>query len=189
MKRSALFLLTSVVAAAGVQAQSFDDQARVRRVEPQYQSVSVPRQECTSQWVQESRPVAQSGRNYGGLAVGGVTGAVLGSQVGNGNGRTAASAVGAVVGALAGEHIANQAGWGGGYGQQGGYYDPNPREVRSCRTVYDSQNQLTGYRVEYEYRGQVYTTVTREHPGRTVPVRVSVAPLERGYDHRPHAAY
>ena len=35
-----------------------------------------------------------------------------------------------------------------------------------------------GYQVEYEYRGQIYSTVTRENPGRTLPVRVSVAPVE-----------
>lgn len=182
MKRSALFLLTAVVATAGVQAQGFDDRARVRRVEPQYQTVSVPRQECTSQWVQDApQPVAQSHRNYGGLAVGGVAGAVLGNQVGKGNGRVAATAVGAVVGALAGEHIANQAGWGWG-AQPQQVYQPAPREVRSCRTVYDQQSQVNGYRVDYEYRGQVYSTVTREHPGQYMPVRVSVAPVEQGYD-------
>jgi hypothetical protein len=32
--------------------------------------------------------------------------------------------------------------------------------------------------VTYEYHGQEYTTVTRDQPGRTLPVRVSVTPLE-----------
>lgn len=196
MTRSALLFLSAVAAVTGAQARSFDDMARVHRVDPQYRSVSVPRQECTSQWVHDApRPVAQHHRNYGGLALGGVAGAVLGSQVGKGKGRSAATAVGAVVGALAGEHLANQAGWNGGYAQggyaQGGYYEPQPqpREVRSCHTVHDTQNQLTGYRVEYEYRGQLYTTVTREHPGRTIPVRVSAQPVERHRFDRPYASY
>jgi len=172
MKRSAILCLTTLLA-AGAQAQTFNDTARVRNVNPQYENVSVPRNECTSQWVTEQQPVAAS-RNYGGLAVGGVAGALLGNQVGKGHGREAATAVGAVVGALAGEHFANQNGW-GGYQQAS---QPEQRQVQNCRTVNDVQTRLTGYQVEYEYRGQVYSTVTRENPGRTLPVRVSVAPVE-----------
>ncbi|ABE43885.1 glycine zipper 2TM domain-containing protein [Polaromonas sp. JS666] len=173
MKRSAILCLTTLLA-AGAQAQTFNDTARVRNVNPQYENVSVPRNECTSQWVTEQQPVAAS-RNYGGLAVGGVAGAVLGNQVGKGHGREAATALGAVVGALAGEHFANQNGWGGGYQQAA---QPQQRQVQTCNTVNDVQSRLTGYQVEYEYRGQVYSTVTRENPGRTLPVRVSVAPVE-----------
>lgn len=172
MKRSAILCLTTLLA-AGVQAQTFNDTARVRAANPQYENVSVPRNECTSQWVTEQQPVAAS-RNYGGLALGGVAGAVLGHQVGGGRGRDAATAVGAVVGALAGEHFANQNNWGGGYQQAS---QPQQRQVQNCRTVNDVQSRLTGYQVEYEYRGQVYSTVTRENPGRTLPVRVSVAPV------------
>lgn len=173
MKRSAIICLATLLA-AGAQAQTFNDTARVRTVNPQYENVSVPRNECTSQWVTEPQPVASS-RNYGGLALGGIAGAVLGNQVGGGRGRQAATAVGAVVGALAGEHLANQNGLGGGYQQAAPLQQ---REVQSCRTVNDTQSRLTGYQVEYEYRGQVYSTVTRENPGRTLPVRVSVAPVE-----------
>lgn len=173
MKRFAIISLTMVFA-AGVQAQSFNDVARVRTVNPQYENISVPRNECTDQWVTEQQPVASS-RNYGGLALGGIAGAVLGNQVGGGRGRQAATAVGAVVGALAGEHLANQNSWGAGYPQAS---VPEQRRVQSCRTVNDVQSRLTGYQVEYEYRGQVYSTVTRENPGRTLPVRISVAPVE-----------
>ena len=70
MKRAAILCLTTLLA-AGVQAQTFNDTARVRTVNPQYENVSVPRNECTNQWVTEPQPVASS-RNYGGLAIGGV---------------------------------------------------------------------------------------------------------------------
>lgn len=173
MKRSVILCLTTLLA-AGVQAQTFNDTARVRTVNPQYENVSVPRNECTNQWVTEAQPVASS-RNYGGLAIGGVAGAVLGHQIGGGRGRDAATALGAVVGALAGEQLANQNTWGGGYPQAAPLQQ---RQVQSCRTVNDVQSRLTGYQVEYEYRGQVYSTVTRENPGRTLAVRVSVSPVE-----------
>jgi uncharacterized protein YcfJ len=173
MKRSAIICLATLLA-AGAQAQTFNDTARVRTVNPQYENVTVPRNECTNQWVTDPQPVA-SARNYGGLALGGIAGAVLGNQVGGGRGRQAATALGAVVGALAGEQLANQNSLGGGYQQAAPLQQ---RQVQSCRAVNDVQSRLTGYQVEYEYRGQVYSTVTRENPGRTMPVRVSVAPAE-----------
>ena len=144
MKRSVILCLTTLLA-AGVQAQTFNDTARVRTVNPQYENVSVPRNECTNQWVTEPQPVASS-RNYGGLAIGGVAGAVLGHQIGGGRGRDAATAVGAIVGALAGEQLANQNSFGGGYQQAAPLQQ---RQVQSCRTVNDLQSRLTGYQVEY----------------------------------------
>lgn len=173
MKRSVIICLATLLA-AGVQAQTFNDTARVRTVNPQYENVSVPRNECTNQWMTDPQPAASS-RNYGGLAIGGVAGAVLGHQIGGGRGRDAATAVGAIVGALTGEQLANQNGWGGGYQQASPLQQ---RQVQSCRTVNEMQSRLTGYQVEYEYRGQLYSTVTRENPGRTLAVRVSVAPVE-----------
>jgi uncharacterized protein YcfJ len=172
MNRTALastLLLATV--AAGAHAQSFNDHARVRAVEPQYETVQVPRNECTSQWVTEQpAPVVQSG-GYGGAIVGGVAGGLIGNQVGRGHGREAATAAGAIVGAIAGDRISNN----------GPVVAPQPaqaREVRSCRTVYDNENRLTGYRVTYEYRGNEYSTLMRDQPGATIPVRVSVTPLQ-----------
>ena len=176
MKRIALLALLATGTVA-VQAQSFIDRARVQDVQPQYETVQIPRQECTSQIVNETYPAAQpSAGGYGGAIVGGVAGGILGNQVGKGHGREAATAAGAVIGAITGDRISNN--------QPQGYVT-QPREVRSCRTVNDVQQRLNGYRVTYEYHGQQYTTVTREQPGRTMPVRVSVTPLEeREYDRR-----
>lgn len=168
MKRLALVcLLASGV--AGVQAETFFDNARVRSAEPQYENISVPREECTSQWVNETRPVGGGAPNYGGAIVGGVAGAVLGNQVGKGHGREAATALGAVVGAFAGDRVASQ-----GRQEQ---YQVVPREVRNCRTVNEVQSRIAGYRVSYDYRGQHYTTMMRENPGPNLQVRVSVEPV------------
>ena len=170
MKRYALVCLLATLAVAA-QAETFYDNARVRSVEPQYENVSVPRNECSTQWVNENRQVAGGGQNYGGAVVGGVAGALLGNQVGKGHGREAATAVGAVVGAFAGDRIANQ--------NRQDQYEVVPREVTSCRTVNDVQARLTGYRVTYDYRGQQYTTMMRENPGPSLQVRVSVDPVVR----------
>lgn len=159
---------------------SFVDRARVQDVQPQYEQVQVPRQECTSQLVQDApQPVAGSGGNgVAGAVIGGVAGGILGHQVGRGTGRDVATAAGAVVGAIAGNSLQNA------NAQPQQYVQAPPREVRSCRTVNDMQQRLIGYRVTYEYRGNQYVTVMHEQPGRSLPVRVSVTPLEEREYHR-----
>lgn len=177
MKRAALLALFATAAVAAqaqpqFQPQSFVDRARVQSAEPQYENVQVPRQECTSQWVTDApRPAA--GNGYGGAIIGGVAGGILGNQVGKGHGREAATAAGAVIGALAGDRIASN---------NQPQVEQAQREVRSCRTINELQTRLTGYRVTYAYNGHQYTTFTRDQPGSTLPVRVSVTPAdERDY--------
>ncbi len=169
MKRLALVCLlgTGVVA---LHAETFIDNARVRSVAPQYESVAVPREECASHWVNEVRRTG-GGQDYGGAVIGGVAGALLGNQVGGGHGREAATAVGAVVGAFTGDRLAN--------GDRRDSYEEVPRQVTSCRTVSDVQTRINGYRVSYEYRGQSYSTLMRENPGPNLQLRVSVTPIER----------
>jgi uncharacterized protein YcfJ len=175
MKRVALFSLLAA-GAAMAQAQSFVDNARVRSVDPQYEQVQVPRNECSTQQVIEQRPSQQGGANIGGVLIGGVAGAVLGNQVGKGHGREAATAAGAVAGALVGNSVAG--------GNRGYPPEQVARDVTTCRTVNDVQRRLVGYRVTYDYRGHEYTTVMRQEPGQTVPVRVSVEPMEAEYHRR-----
>jgi uncharacterized protein YcfJ len=171
MNRPALFaLLATATAAFGAQAHTYTDNARVLGVEAQYENVSVPREECRNDWVSEARPMER--RDYGGAVVGGLAGALLGNQVGRGHGREAATAVGAVVGALTGDNLANR-------GRFEPAYEPVAREVTTCRTVSDVQSRIVGYRVDYEYRGQRFSTLMHDQPGAFVPVRVSVEPVGR----------
>lgn len=169
MKRLALVCLLAT-GVAGLHAETFVDNARVRGVEPQYENVTVPRQECSSHYVNEVRRTG-GGQNYGGAVVGGVAGALLGNQVGRGHGREAATAVGAVVGAFTGDRLAN--------GDQRDSYEEVPRQVTSCRTVSDVQTRIAGYRVDYEYRGQHFSALMPENPGPRLQVRVSVDPVGR----------
>jgi len=167
----------------GAQAQSFTDNARVRSAEPQYETVNVPRNECSSQWINEDRRGAyqtqdrQQDRQYGGAIVGGLAGGVLGHQIGGGSGKDAATALGVVLGAITGDRFENRD-QRPQYSQYPQYQD-GQREVQRCRTVYDPQSRINGYRVTYEYRGQQYTTVMRSNPGYNLPVRVTVQPMEQ----------
>ena len=170
MKRLATALACTVFAFAA-QADTFFDNARVRNVEPQYENISVPRDECRNEWVNEPQRFNSSGPNYGGVVLGALAGGVVGNQVARGNGgREAATALGALVGALAGDRIAGR----------NNRYEPmqeTARQVTRCQTVNDVQQRLMGYRVAYDYRGQTYTTLMRENPGPNLQVRVSVDPV------------
>lgn len=179
MKRVALLALLAA-GVASAQADTFLDNARVRAVQPQYENVQVPREECQSQLVNEAIPVAAPPQqtNIGGTVLGAVVGGVLGNQVGKGHGKEAATAAGAVAGALVGNNVAN-----GGY-QQPPQYVQGQREVRSCHQVMEVQQRLTGYQVTYEYRGRDYQTVMRTQPGPVLPVQVSVVPVEGEYHRR-----
>lgn len=167
MKKSFIISTTLVAAAFAAHGETFFDEAQVRSAEPQYESVSVPRQECAVQTVTQVQQV-NAPHNYGGAVVGGVAGALLGNQVGRGHGREAATAIGAVVGAFTGDNVANA-----GATPQ---YQEVPQQVTSCRTVNDVQTRVTGYRVTWRYHGQNYTTIQREQPGPVMRVRVSVDP-------------
>ena len=174
MKHIALAALLATTAVAA-QAHTYFDNARVSNVEPRYENVRVPRQECNNQWVNEPREPRESRRSgvreYGGAVLGGVAGAVLGHQVGGGHGRDAATAIGAVLGAFTGDRLANRGRW--------DEPEQATREVTSCRDVEDVQSRINGYQVTYEYRGQQFTTLMNENPGPFLKVRVSVEPVGR----------
>ena len=166
-----VFVPLLAFASLAAHAQTFVDTARVRNVQPQYETVTIPRQECTGQWINETHRV-ESSRSYGGAVIGGVAGAVLGNQVGKGHGREAATALGAVVGAFTGDRVANN-------DRRGERYEQVPRQVQTCQTVNDVQQRLTGYQVAYEYRGQQFVALLPQDPGPRMQVRVSVEPLTR----------
>lgn len=188
-------LLTAALLATGAlgaQAQTLIDTARVQSVQPQYESTRVPRQECSNRWrpehgdrhsqrYEEPNPYPTQNqdaeRRYGGAIVGGLAGGVLGNQVGGGNGKVAATALGAVLGAFAGDQLDNRnTRPAPAYPAQA--YQTAGREGNRCQTVFDTQQQLTGYQVVYDYRGQTYSTFMRNHPGNRLRVRVSVEPLQ-----------
>lgn len=170
MNRLALLPLMAATAMAA-HAETYIDNARVRSVQPQYESVTVPRQECSNQWVNEEHRV-ESRRGYDGAVIGGLAGAVLGNQVGKGHGREAATALGAVLGAFTGDRVNNR-------DRGGDRYEQVPRQVQTCQTVNDVQQRLTGYQVAYEYRGQQFTALLPQNPGNSLQVRVSVDPVVR----------
>jgi uncharacterized protein YcfJ len=161
-------LLTAVFAAPAMASDLYSDTARVLSSTPQMERVNVPRQECRTEYQQQS--YRNGDNSVAGALIGGIAGGLLGSTVGRGNGRVAAAAVGAGVGAIAGNSIANN---------QRGYGGSRSVPVQSCYQVDNWQSVTTGYLVTYEYNGRTYTTVTNEQPGRYIDVNLAIEPRSR----------
>ncbi|OAM51173.1 hypothetical protein A7981_10545 [Methylovorus sp. MM2] len=133
------------------------DTARVISVTPQTERVNTPRQECRTEYVQESYTESSPA----GAIVGGIAGALLGSQIGQGGGRAAATVVGAGVGAVVGNNVGSTTSY-------------PMRPVERCYSVDNWQNVSRGYLVTYRYNGRDYTTVTDQPPGDSIRVNVAV---------------
>lgn len=141
--------------------------ARVIDVDPVYEQVNMPRKECYSDYVPETRYERRDGDNVAGTVIGGVAGGLLGSRFGHGGGRVASAAVGAVAGAIIGDRLSDR-----GHRSEVTY----EREVRRCREVDNWERRITGYRVTYEYGGREYNTLLPYDPGPRLAVNVAVAP-------------
>jgi uncharacterized protein YcfJ len=61
----------------------------------------------------------------------------------------------------------------------GHHRSSNRRHGPRCRMVteYRRERHVDGYRVTYRYHGHKFTTRTREHPGRRIPVRLKIRPV------------
>lgn len=162
---SLVFAGTSMTATAG--HDRYQDRARVINVTPQIESVNAPVQQCRTEYVQE-RYYEGARRSNGGAVLGTIAGGLIGSRFGGGNGRLVTTAVGAGLGAVIGDRHDNR------------YRAPRERvetrPVDRCVTVDRWEQVTTGYVVDYRYNGRRYTTVTPDHPGRFIPVNVSVRP-------------
>jgi len=112
-----------------------------------------------------------------GAVVGAIAGGVLGNSVGGGDGRKAATVIGAVLGGAIGNDIErNNRYRQASYGRQVAYRSGAP--VERCRVVtrQGGDARVVGYRVNYEYAGRQYETITDHHPGSQLRVRVDVTP-------------
>ena len=160
-------LFSAVFALPAMANDQYNDTARVLSSTPQTERVNMPRQECRTEYQQQS--YSNGGNSVAGALIGGIAGGLLGNTIGRGNGRVAAAAVGAGVGAITGNSIANN--------QNGGGTRSVP--VQNCYQVDNWQTVNSGYLVTYEYNGRTYTTVMNNQPGQYIDVNVAVMPSSR----------
>lgn len=142
--------------------------ARVVHVEPVYETVIVrtPVRRCHREIVE--RRVRTRPDVAGPTLAGAIVGAAIGRQFGDGRGRDALTVLGAVAGSAVANDRASR--------RRGGSRVEVVREpVERCTTEYrrNAQRQLTGYWVDYRYRGREYRVLSAEHPGSRIRILVS----------------
>jgi uncharacterized protein YcfJ len=145
--------------------------ARVVEVEPRYQNVREPveREVCWDEEVRE--PVRGHKRSATPTIVGAIIGGVIGNQFGSGNGRRAATVAGAALGGSIGRDTARQS------RHRGDYYVTS-RERCTIQRDYVERSIVNGYRVGYEYGGDIHYTTMQNHPGDRIRLRVAVTPVD-----------
>ena len=141
---------------ANVQAAERYAYAKVKQVSPIYETILVssePERVCyTTSRRHDATPT--------------VVGAIIGGAVGHALGHSSSNKkVGMVAGAALGGAIGHDVGK-NGYRQ---VCETRPGEQRRIR-------ELTGYDVTYQYKGDLYHTVTQHHPGKRLKVKINVSP-------------
>ncbi len=131
------------------------EMARVLSSTPVVQKVAVPQQVCSNAQVVTSTP-----NTGGGALLGALAGGALGSVVGQGSGRIAATALGIFGGAVAGDKIESNT-------------PAAVQNVQQCATQTTYQDTLVGYSVLYEYAGKQYTVQMPNDPGPTLAIQVA----------------
>lgn len=182
-----LLVSAAGTAAADSRGRSGVDHARVVDVTPIVRQVRVetPVRECWQETEYHAVETRSYGPGRGGQAsplptlAGGLIGGIVGSQFGGGSGKAAMTAVGALVGASMGAQAEERRVYAGGPARS--TYEERPVTVQRCQTTtsYQVEERIEGYRVTYVYGGRQYQTTTAAHPGRTIPVRVTVVPSGR----------
>ena len=158
-----VFLVAGVANAHGTRVTT----ATIVSVEPVYQTVIVeqPVTSCYTEIVQ--RRVA-SPSVAGQTLAGAIVGAAIGRQFGDGSGRDALT----VIGAVAGSAVANNR----AIRRQGTPAVTVVEEpVERCSTEYrrHAERRITGYWVDYRYRGRRYRILSQERPaGRQIRIAV-----------------
>lgn len=114
--------------------------------------------------------------------LGGIVGAAIGNQIGDGDGRRAATVAGALLGGAIARDASQRHRHGrDAYGYRGREVVVEREHVRyeqRCDMVPTglSDDRVVGYRVRYDYNGFEGWTETAHHPGNTIRVRIEVTP-------------
>jgi uncharacterized protein YcfJ len=163
-------LLSTHAVAYESRTSIFNDRADVIQAEPITSQLARPTRQCRTEYVEREVQMRGSERNMGGSILGGIAGAILGTQVGGGNGRIAATAIGAVAGSMVGDNLSDHSEAGGGRMRT----ERTP--VERCTESSELETRITGYRVTYIYQGREFVTTTTRDPGRRIDIEVSLTP-------------
>jgi uncharacterized protein YcfJ len=156
---------------AGPRGNRFQDSARVIDVEPIYETIEIshPERHC---WDEDVSYYEPGQKTYTGTMLGSVVGGVLVNSMhrGRGKGKDAATLAGALLGGAIGHDLSQK--------HNRGHQVTSTERRCQVETHTSYEERLVGYDVKYRYRGQIFSTRMDKHPGKRIPVRVKVVPLE-----------
>ncbi len=173
-------LLVSATAAAGAPV-TYTDYARVVHVEPSYRVELIREPQRVCNFVPNRSHRGSTHQHHGNHHNGGATivGGIIGGAIGhhltrsvNGRGNAGATLAVAAIGA----GIANA-----GHSQRhnpGRYQDKHRHSGRrhcTTTTVTREHRVADGYDVTYVYRGNRFETHTQRHPGKHIPVTITIS--------------
>ena len=165
----ALTLISSIALAPLAMATHFYDYGNVTYVEPIYETVTVSSPVKTCYEVTERHGHYNPAPSIVGAVIGGVIGHAIGD---NRHNRRFGRATGMVLGAAIGHEVGHN-------NHRSGYHT---REV--CEIDHQASKPiktLSGYNVEYKYKGKTYETFMHSHPGKKVKLKVSARSASNRY--------
>jgi len=150
--------------------------AKVVDVDPIYKTIRIssPEQQC---WYEDvHKPIKRHVRRNKpeNVLIGGIIGGVIGHHLGEGHNRNVATLAGTLIGSAIGRDSGTRT-------VHTGEYQVSQERHCETHTTYRTEEQLQGYRVTYRYQGELFTTKTRQHPGKRIRVSVQITPVERDY--------
>jgi uncharacterized protein YcfJ len=147
-------------AIASYQFNKEPDHAKVIKTLAVTKEVKIPHEECVDKTVVRQKPVQDQNR-IAGKVIGAVVGGALGNQVGGGNGKKVATVAGAVAGGYAGDKVQSNM-------QKGDTYTT---VEQSCKTVYETREEITGYDVTYRIKDKEEVVRMSYDPGQQIPLQ------------------
>lgn len=147
-------------AIAGYQYVKEPDHAKVLKTLAVTKEIKIPHEECVDETVVRQKPVKDTNR-IAGKVLGAVVGGALGNQVGGGSGKKVATVAGAVAGGYAGDKVQENM-------QKGDTYTT---VEKSCKTVYETREEITGYDVTYRLKDKEEVVRMSYDPGQKIPLQ------------------
>jgi len=143
-------------------------------VKPIYKTVRIqePQLNCVSHSPRHAGITVVNQSSPERAILGGLMGGIVGHELGNDHNREITTLAGIIIGSAIASDTRTV------------NYQVNNYEMsrhRHCvqQTRVIEQKTLVGYRVKYKYRGHIYTTRTRHHPGELLPIRPGPQPIKR----------
>ena len=188
---TSLLLIISTTAFAGHHSRYYD-YGRVIKVTPVYHGGhgyhSHSHYQCRKKY-RRTQHHYQGHRSDASTITGAVLGGVVGNTLGkNSKNRGIATVAGALVGGVIGHEVGRDSDphvrhYNDGYSDDYYYVNSHDSHVREYdERCYDNvhhsrySKKLKGYEVTYRYKGERFTTFTRQHPGNRIRLEVNLSP-------------